>query len=229
MLLSFPDIFEVYEKSFGLLEHLCQTLHGDRWATLTIVLNGTMQLNRYTARYNAKLFATHHARPTFTSMSDWFVSMLAHYSEDTCKVLTLFVQAILTKASLSPGGTDALLANIDICVLFDSAMYRKCNVSAVPFLLELACSADAAHRMHCVEFVSRALLVDSECEWQVPHSEAIGECREIAMVRIILEKMMDVNNTVKTKAINGFLRVTSAGNVKTKQILKVCLLGSCRE
>lgn len=217
------DIFDLYEKSFSLLENLCQTLHGDRLPSLKIVLNGTMLLNRYTSRCNAKLFLNHNTRPTFPTISDWFISMLTHCSTDTIQVLTIFVQAILTKPSLSPGGTEALLANIDICVQYDSEMYRKCKVSIVPFLLDLACSAEASQRTHCVEFISRALLVDSVCDWHGMDEEETSKIipREIAMIRMLIEKMLDINNTVKIKALNGFLRVATAGNLICKKILKV--------
>lgn len=182
-----------------------------------------MQLNRYTNRTNARLFLSQHTRPTFTTINDWFIAMLTQCSKDTTQVLTLFVHAILTKPSLSPGGTDALLANIDICVLYDSAMYRKCNESITPFLQDLACSAEAVQRTHSVEFVSRALLVDSVCDWMQPATlDKIP--REIAMVRILMEKMLDVNNTVKIKAMNGFLRVATSGNLVCKKIFQVSAL-----
>lgn len=215
-------MFELYNKSFSLLENVCQSLHGDRQVSFNIVLNGTVQLNRYTSRNNAKLFIQHNSRPAFSTVSDWFISMLTHSSKETTQVLTLFVQAILTKPSLSPGGTEGLLANIDICVAFENAMYRKCRISIVPFLLDLACSSEVAHRTHCVEFVSKALLVDTECDWLGVEDETADRIpREIPMIRILLSKMLDVNNSVKIKALSGFLRVTVMGNLISKKILKV--------
>lgn len=213
---------ELYEKCFLLLDNLCQPLHGERLATLTIVLNGTQQLNKYSSRIPAQASNHRNSRPTVSSINEWFIAMLTHYSADTTPVLTLFIQSILSRPSLSPGGSEALLANIDICVMYDTAMIRKCNVSCLPFLLELKCSIDVNHRIHCVEFVSRALLVDSECDWQVlREDDANAECREVAMIRILIEKVIDTSGTVKIKAMNGFLRVASAGNRRCKEIFRV--------
>lgn len=195
---------------------MCLPVQGKIENSLMLILNGTGFLNKYYKKMHSTTTGS------LNSVSCWFIQMLDKFPSQTSNVLTTFVKAILTDSDLSTG--EQLPINLDICVRYESAMFSMCNVSLMDFLCELSCSRETCHRLNCVEMIGKLLLVNSDCNWKVFRDEVSGVAREIQMLKILSEKFIDINNNVKIKAINVFLRAAASGNKRTKQILKVSII-----
>lgn len=213
------DLLQLYVKSFIVLENLCLPIQGEIEQNLMLILNGTGFLNKYSPKDKTRT-AGESSKKILKSISCWFIEMLDKFPNQTANVLTQFVEAILTDSNLSNGDL-SLQINLDICVQYDIAMFSVCNVSSMNFLCKLSCSREISHRLNCVEIIGKLLLVNSTCNWKVFRNELSGTVREIKMLKILSEKLLDINNNVKIKAINAFLRAAAVGNTNTKTILKV--------
>lgn len=199
----------IEETCFRVLENLIIPLQGNVEANLMLILNSTVNLNKY-----HKLLPVN--PPKIDSIVHWFISMLDKYPTQTCLVLSSYIKQILTMPALS---ADDRIRYIEICVQYDGAMYTKCNQSIVDYLKELATSADVYDRESCVEMVGKMLLFDSlPCSWSTS-SETIP--REIELFSLLVTKLLDVSSNIKVKAVNLFIKVTQSGNAMAKKILQV--------
>lgn len=203
------DASTVFEKCFKVLENLIQPLQGDVVANLMLILNGTISLKKYHKTWSS-------GQERIYYITNWFLSLLDKYPNQTCIVLTSFIKYFLTMPALSSDPIDRL-HNIDICVQYDSAIYTKCNHSIVDYLKELEYSVDVFDRESCVEMVGKMLLVDSpQCSWS---TENIS--REIDFISMLVTKLLDMSHTIKVKAVNIVIKVTVSGNAMCQKILKV--------
>lgn len=204
----------MHEKCYDNIYNMCLPSQGDVGANLYTILKCTARLNRFAKATQWK------CTPKYESISSWFVDLLYKIPNETCEIMKQYIEAILTDSSLSVGN-EALTRNLDICVKYDSAMYRICNESVLLFLDDLALSSDVWQRCTCAEMMARMLSVESECNWVLFENEVSQEPREVELLMKLVGKMSDVNNTVKVKSLNGFLNVTRDGNKKVKEIFQV--------
>lgn len=84
---------------------------------------------------------------------------------------------------------------LDVCVRYDAAMFTKCNESIVQFLEEAALSDESQHRINVSDLAGRMLLVDSRVNWSLFADEVSKAPREINLLRILFQKVVDVHNT----------------------------------
>lgn len=146
--------------------------------------------------------------------------MLKHYPSQTGDTLNCYIQAILTDSEITTN-KDLMSRYLDICAQYDAAMVRICGQSICGFLQQLALSKESTHRTNCVELISRMLMMNTTCDWELFRSELPKIPREINLLRILLQKLYDSNNVVAQKAINAFLKVAADGNKLCKQIIQV--------
>lgn len=221
------DSLQLYEQSFQLFESLCQSRHGNIDDTLMAVLRGTVPLNRFGGRQHVNNGAG--TRPKYDTLSAWFIEKLTHFPSQTAAVLTHFVQAILTNPELSAGAAEVLAANLEVCVQYETAMWQRGNGVLLEFVTEeLALRRDIGMRLYAMEFAVRLLAVESSPAATTTTDEVDGDgvvkvvaSREVRLLRLLLEKMLDVSNNVKMKAIAGFLRLVEGGNSRLRRVLKV--------
>lgn len=222
----FLDSYQLYEQCYPVLDKMCQPIQGDVQQSLSSIVNVTARLNKYNANlvstFRQSLSSTS-SKPKYETISSWFIEMLEKFPNQTSEVLTRYIKAILTNTNLSAvGGPDQLARNLNLCAKYDSAMYVKCNKSCSTFLRdELSRSRETIHRVNCVEIIGRILTINSVCEWQVFRDEVAKVPREIQLLQMLFEKFTDINNNVKIKSVNMFLKLTTSGNVEIKKILKV--------
>lgn len=216
--LFFTDSFQIHELCYSSLENVCLPIHGSEiTSSLLMVLNGTAALTRY-----HRPCSGFSSKPKYPLITDWFIEMLKHYPRQTCETLNCYIQSILTDTDLV-NNRETLNRYLDICAHYDAAMVRQCGESINEFLIQIASSKESQHRTNCVELISRMIINDTECNWELFRSELPKLPREIKLIRILLQKMYDSNNVVALKAINAFLRITNEGNKISKEALKVCL------
>lgn len=187
----------------------------DITASLAIVLNGTACLTRFHRPCSGSSL-----KPKYPLITDWFIDMLKHYPRQTSSTLNCYIQAILTDSDITTN-KDLLSRYLDICAQYDAAMVRICGQSICNFLQQLALSKESSHRTNCVELISRMLMMNTSCDWELFRSELPKIPREINLLRILIQKIYDSNNVVAMKAINAFMKVVADGNLLCKEIIKV--------
>lgn len=216
LLMFSTDSFEIQELCYTTLENTCLPIHNtDITASLAMVLNGTACLTRFN-----RPCAGSSLRPKYPLITDWFIDMLKHYPRQTGDTLNCYIQAILTDSDITTN-KDLLSRYLDICAQYDAAMVRICGQSICDFLQQLSLSKESSHRTNCVELISRMLMMNTRCDWELFRSELPKIPREINLLRILLQKIYDSNNVVAMKAINAFLKVATDGNLLCKEIIRV--------
>lgn len=222
MFLFWTDSFEIQELCYTTLENTCLPLHNtDITASMAIVLNGTACLTRFN-----RPCAGSALKPKYALITDWFIDMLKHYPRQTGDTLNCYIQAILTDTDITTN-KDLLSRYLDICAHYDAAMVRICGQSICGFLQQLALSKESSHRTNCVELISRMLMMNTSCGWELFRSELPKIPREINLIRILIQRIYDANNVVAMKAINAFLRVANEGNALCKEIIRVRITVFC--
>lgn len=108
---------------------------------------------------------------------------------------------------------------LDIGVKYETEMYKKCNLSLVPWLLTLSNSKEIQHRTNAAEFLGKMLLVDAKVEWTLFENEISEIPREVEILKILFSKIIDVNNGVKQKALSALIKAFNSGNKSVTEIL----------
>lgn len=214
------DSFQIQELCYTTLENTCLPIHNtDITSSLAIVLNGTACLTRFHRPCSGSSL-----KPKYPLITDWFIDMLKHYPRQTSDTLNCYIQAILTDSDITTN-KDLLSRYLDICAQYDAAIVRICGQSICAFLQKLSMSKESTHRTNCVELISRMLVMNTSCDWELFRSELPREVgkipREINLLRILLQKIYDSNNVVAMKAVNAFLKVVADGNLRCKEIIRV--------
>lgn len=215
-------------------------LHGDITATLFIVLKGTFPLNKYHHRITtgSTSSSSSSSNKSFNSVQHWLIEiMLDKFPLQTSTVLEQFIRSILAVPEMS-ATVDVFQRNLDIAIQYDVGLHDKCNISMASFWTEMSISTDAQLRQNCCEYLGRIICIDctdaaptttinverDEVGVEPPPKPTNRFSREIKMLKLLMEKMMDTNNNVRIKAISSFLKATTSGNRRTKTILKVTFL-----
>lgn len=185
---------------------------------MAIVLNGTACLTRFHRPCSGSAL-----KPKYPLITDWFIDMLKHYPRQTSDTLNCYIQAILTDTDITTN-KDLMSRYLDICAQYDAAMVRICGQSICGFLQQLALSKESNHRTNSVELISRMLMMNTTCDWELFRSELPKIPREINLIRILIQKIYDTNNVVAMKAINAFLKVTNEGGILCREIIRVRII-----
>lgn len=206
----------MHELCYCSLENVCLPIHGSEITTsLLMVLNGTAALTRFHRPCSGSS-----TKAKYPLITDWFIDMLSHYPRQTCDTLSCYIQSILTDTDLV-NNRETLSRYLDICAQYDSAMVRVCGESVGDFLVQIASSKESQHRTNSIELISRMLVSNTECNWELFRSELPKLPREIKLLRILLQKIYDSNNVVALRAINAFLKIAHDGNRICKEAIKV--------
>lgn len=201
-----------------MLEHACLPLHGsDIFTSLALVLNGTACLHKFTKPCGS---GTNAIKTKYNMISDWFLEMLKHYPRQMTTTLKNYIQAVLSDAELN-ANKELQAKYLDNCAQYDAAMVRVCGESMADYVENVSYSKESQHRLNYIELITRMLIIDAECNWELFRYELSTIPMEIKLIRILLQKVYDQNNVVSLKGINAFLRVTTEGNKRCKEIIQV--------
>lgn len=152
------------------------------------------------------------------AISDFFLHLLSTYSQKTTNVLTKFIKSLLSNPD-HKYDREKFQKLFDVAVKYELAIYWKCNESIIEYLQKLAMSSDHRHRLNCVEFCGRMLVINTTCDSQEPSSTEIP--REAYVLKILFEKIYDKQDNVKLKALSSIKGAIVNGNEHTKKILDV--------
>lgn len=203
----------VADKVFETLEAICLPEHDDHnesAKTIQLILNRTAMF--YKLEYKNY--------PACFQMYTFFLKMLDQYPKDTPEVLTVFIKSVLTNPPkvFSRPEDHAYLS--DVALKYDTAMYSKCNVSIVDYLKQIEGHAEASARVNIVEFLGKLAVTDCTVDWELFKADISEIPREVQMIEILYNKLIDKTSTVKLKAFHCLLKVLQNGNKVMKQIMR---------
>jgi hypothetical protein len=197
------------------LESLClrPLPDGEIENTMYLIFCRTVELHFITSKKRQGLSSRHGE-----AISDFFLHLLSTYSLKTKNVLTKFIKSLLSNPD-HKYDREKSLKLLDVAVKYELAIYWRCNESIVEYLQKLSLSSDHRHRLNCVEFCGKMLLINTSNDPQ--DSTMTDMPREVYILKIIFEKIYDKQDNVKLKALAAIKTAIFNGNDNTKKILDV--------
>lgn len=203
----------VADKIFETLEAICLPEHDDHndcAKTIQLILNRTAMFYKLEYKNYPACFQIYH----------FFLKMLDQYPKDTPEVLTVFIKSVLTNPPKVFSRAEDYAYLSDIALKYDTAMYSKCNVSIVPYLKQIEGHAEASTRVNIVEFLGKLATTDCTVDWELFKAEISDIPREVQMIEILYNKLIDKTSTVKLKAFHCLLKILQNGNKVMKQLMR---------
>ncbi|XP_055530347.1 condensin-2 complex subunit D3 [Wyeomyia smithii] len=202
----------VADKVFETLESICLPEHDDHnesARTIQLILNRTAVF--YQLEYKNY--------PASFQIYNFFLKMLHQYPKDTPPVLTIFIKSVLTNPPKVFCRPDDYAYLSDIAIKYETAMYSRNNVSIIDYLTQIEGHIETSTRINIVEFLGKLATIDCTVDWELFKSDIAEVPREIQMFKLLYNKLMEKNATVKVKAFNCLLKIFHNGNKIMKQIL----------
>lgn len=212
-------------KCYEIFEILCLPIHGEVKNTINLILHKTSEFYKLEYKNTGIRFHSINTEVSgnqtvnFEKIWDFFIHLLDRFPEDTAEILSKFVKFILVNNNDSIRGEE-FNHLLDICAKYESAIFRKCNISMLDFLEEYSLSADVGCRGNVVEFIGKMLLLDADVHWVLYQNEVSSVPREVNAMKILFDRIMDNNNTVKQKVLFAFSKIFSQGNKNVTKILE---------
>ncbi|XP_050076123.1 condensin-2 complex subunit D3 [Anopheles maculipalpis] len=206
-----PDAAQMAENIFTTLAMICLPEHDDHnqcSTTISMILNKTAIF--YTSEYKNVTSAFH--------VNNVFLRLLEQNPADTCGVLSNFIKSVLTNPPKVFSRPDDYAILLDAAVRYELVMYRKCNISIISYLKQIEAHADASTRTNVVEMISKLAMVDCSVDWELFRSEISNVPREIELIKLLHNKLLEKNNRIKLKAFQCLLKILQNGNKTMKQI-----------
>ncbi|XP_040155589.1 condensin-2 complex subunit D3 [Anopheles arabiensis] len=204
---------QLAEKIFTTLGIICLPEHDDHnecRTTISMILNRTAIF--YTSEYKNK--------PGAFNVHNLFLRLLEQNSKDTCAVLTNFIKSVLTNPPKVFSRPDDYAILLDAAVQYELTMYSKCNVSIIDYLKQIETHSDAGTRINIVEMIAKLAVVDCTVDWELFQSEISNVPREIDLLQLLGNKLLEKSNTVKLKAFQCLLKILQNGNKTMKRIFQ---------
>ncbi|XP_055613751.1 condensin-2 complex subunit D3 [Uranotaenia lowii] len=203
----------VTDKVFETLDAICLPEHDDHNKC-----SNTIQLifNRMAMFYKLD----YKNLPACFQIYNFFLKLLDQYPSDTPPVLTLFIKSVLTNPPKVFSRPDDYAYLSDVAVRYETAMYSRCNVSIVDYLKQIEGHADTTARVNIVDFLGKLACLDCTVDWELFKDNLSEVPREILMIEILYNKLIEKNSTVKLKAFHCLLKILQNGNQIMKKIMK---------
>uniref|UniRef100_A0A182P5Z9 Uncharacterized protein n=1 Tax=Anopheles epiroticus TaxID=199890 RepID=A0A182P5Z9_9DIPT len=204
---------QLAEKIFITLSIICMPEHDDHndcSITISMILNRTAVF--YTSEYKNI--------PAACNMQNLFLRLLEQNPKDTCAVLSNFIKSVLTNPPKVFSRPDDYAILLEAAVRYELVMYRKCNVSIVDYLKQIETHSEVSTRINIVEMIARLAVVDCTVDWELFQSEISNIPREIELIKLLGNKLLEKANTVKLKAFQCLLKILQNGNKTMKRILR---------
>ncbi|XP_052872655.1 uncharacterized protein LOC128278052 [Anopheles cruzii] len=205
---------QLAEKVFETLGTLCLPEHDDHnecATTISTIFNKTAMFYQLEYKNSPPVFQVY----------NFFLRLLEQYPTDASNVLANFIKSVLTNPPKVFARADELNYLLDVAVKYELAMYSKCNISIIDYVEKIEAHAESGTRINIVEIISKLALVDCTVNWVLFQSEISKVPREIKMIRLLYNKLIEKNCVVKLKALQCLLRIMQNGNQVMKKLILV--------
>lgn len=212
--------YDICMKAYKNLECLCFRPLPDQDIenTMYLIFCRTFELHYLIPRRNFVYPTTNQAKHGI-AISGFYVYLMDTSSDKMRNVLIKFIKSMLSNPEHNFKKEDYSKL-LDIAVRYELAVYWKLNDnSIIDYLQQLALASDVRQRCNGTEFCGRMLLIDSTPDPTQPLLSPIP--REVDVIKILLEKVQDKQDTVVLKALNALKTAFQTGNDYTKKIFNI--------
>ncbi|CAO1361448.1 unnamed protein product [Diamesa serratosioi] len=212
--------YDICMKAYKNLECLCFRPLPDKDIenTMYLIFCRTFELHYLLPRRNNIYPTTTQAKHGIT-ISSFFVYLMDMSSDKMRNVLLKFIKSMLSNPEHNFKKED-FLRLLDIAVRYELAIYWKLNDNSIlEYLQKLSLASDVRQRSNGTEFCGRMLLLDSTPESTQSVISLIP--REVEVIKILLEKVQDKQDSIVLKALNGLKSAFQNGNEYTKKIFNI--------
>lgn len=208
--LSNVIIYEISMKCHDLLEILCSLHHGEVDSTLDKIFCRTFDLHFLAPRKRS--IPSSSGRDE--NIWDFFIYMLNRHPDSTTKVLTNYIQSILSNPDTIKD-KNQLVKCLEVAVKYELAMYEKFKNKSVFKFLNVSClDRTPAVRANSLDLLGKMLLVEKTSG----KNENVTP-REIFIVKLLFRSMRDKEYPVKNKVLSAIKTAFELGNSTAKAIL----------
>lgn len=212
--------YDICMKAYKNLECLCFRPSPDKniEKTMYLIFCRTFELHYLVPRRNFVYPNTTQAKHG-VSISSFFVYLMDTSSDKMRNVLIKFIKSLLSNPEHNFKKEDYSRL-LDIAVRYELAIYWKLNDnSIIEYLKILALASDVRQRSNGTDFCGRMLLIDSTPD---PAQSIMSPIpREVDVIKILLEKVQDKQDTIVLKALNAIKSAFQNGNEYTKMIFNI--------
>ncbi|XP_055376389.1 condensin-2 complex subunit D3 [Condylostylus longicornis] len=216
---GFENVYaaNLHGKCYEVFEEIINAHNGDPEATLKKIMKMSYALHTHPPLIKRhQQFST--ASNFIEHISDWFVASISKYPRVLTNVLKYFVEAIITNPE-ERWRPEQYQRILDYAAKYDSFLYINCNETVIPFLSSALCAEDVVIRQNALELSNRLILIEAKVNWEVFCHEISSIPREVNVLKEILNRFHDINNTIKLKALHGFHQAFVKGTENAKTIL----------
>lgn len=212
--------YDICMKAYKNLECLCfrPLPDEDIEKTMYLIFCRTFELHYLVPRRNLVYPTTNHAKHGI-AISSFFVYLMDTSSDKMRNVLLKFIKSMLSNPEHNFKKED-FSRLLDISVRYELAIYWKLNDNSIlEYLQQLSLASDIRQRSNGTEFCGRMLLIDSTPDPSQPILSPIS--REVEIIKILLDKVQDKQDTIVLKALNALKTAFQSGNDYTKKIFNI--------
>ncbi|XP_053957875.1 uncharacterized protein LOC128863016 [Anastrepha ludens] len=206
----------LHGKCFEIFEDMINAHNGEPEETLMKLMNMTVFLHVYPPR--PKSNSSIAVSGDCEHISDWFIKCISKYPRLLVKVLSFYIECMVTNP-IKSWKTEQTQRALEYGAKYDAALFTKCNESSVEFLCEAIYADEVMIRSRAIELMSRILQLESHVDWQMFRHEVSDIPREVHLINELIRSLQDCNNTIKLKAVQALHISLTKGSPNTVKIL----------
>lgn len=194
--------------------------NGDPEQTLMKLMNMTVFLHTYPSKPKSNSHTN--INSDCEHISDWFIKSISKYPRLLVKVLSFYIECIVTNPPKT-WKTEQTQKALEYAAKYDAALFTKCNESCVEFLCEAVYADEVMIRSRAIDLISKILQMESHVDWQMFRHEISDIPREIHLIKELIDSLLDQNNNIKLKSVQALHVALTKGSPNTRKILAECL------
>ncbi|XP_017476696.1 PREDICTED: uncharacterized protein LOC108366748 [Rhagoletis zephyria] len=206
----------LHAKCFEIFEEIVNAHNGEPEETLMKLMNMTVFVHTYAPKPKSSYGSS--ISGDCEHISDWFIKCISKYPRILVKVLSFYIECIVTNP-IKSWKTEQTQRALEYAAKYDAALFTKCNESTVEFLCDAVYADEVMIRSRAIDLMSRILQLESQVDWQMFRHEISDIPREVHLINELIKSLQDCNNTIKLKAVQALHISLTKGSPNTLKIL----------
>ncbi|KAH8392521.1 hypothetical protein KR215_010177 [Drosophila sulfurigaster] len=208
---------QMHQRCFEIFDEIANEHNGDVLETLMLIMSQSFHMHSFPE--NAKSGGAQ----SIGHISDWFIMLLEKYPDIIAKVLSKYIECVITNPIREWKAVDEKVA-IGYAAKYDAALYAKCNQSCSDILKESIKADDAVSiQIRTLELIERILQQETHVEWSIFRHDVSTKPREVTLIAETIKSLDDRTFTVRRKASQVLNLSLKQGSPTTTRILNECL------
>ncbi|KAL5279783.1 NCAPD3 family protein [Megaselia abdita] len=214
----------VHRSLFALLDIFMNPRHGDQETTAKDFVKWTWDFHRYPPEPKKVGFHIPHSDEVVEHISHWFKKSITKYTNVMVNVLHFYIKCVVEIPD-KDWHPEHIKQALEYAAKYDVEIYKKANQSIIPYLEDEINSGNGENASRAIEllgYISHQKL-QVECSL-ISATEDIP--REVEILRILIDTLLDPNVTIQTKALQSLQAIGSSSNTSGKILTE--LIVNCK-